>query len=129
MKGTMVLGITLVVAAGVGLLAAGPAADLVRRPAPPSEWATLRVGMPREAVLARLRDPVVDLRDLKGFELATRVTEQSGYPTYWQLLLYYDDAGPLARATVRFTNPAVGLRNVTQPLRLVSDASFRDGRP
>jgi hypothetical protein len=81
------------------------------RPATPREWRKIRTGMTREAALAVLRDPVIDMRDLKGFDVASRETTMLGGSSYWQLLITYDASGQVNTAKAHFIHSGCGISN------------------
>ncbi len=98
------------VVAGVLLVAIGMLFVAECRPPMPSEWGRIRSGMPRQEVLAVLVEGVVDMRDLKGFDVITaRDVPFLGSPSYWQLLITYDGASRVATAKAQFHHRSCGL--------------------
>jgi len=80
----------------------------------PSEWSKIRLGMPRQDLLGILNDEVVDLRDLKGYDSASRSVSIFGLSSYWQLWIVYDASGRVSKADARFVTHDCGLFN-TKP--------------
>jgi hypothetical protein len=70
-----------------------------------------RPGMPRAEVLAILRDEVIDMRELKGFDVTSHETTMLGSSSYWQLLITYDASGRVSTAEAHFIHRDCGLFN------------------
>jgi hypothetical protein len=82
------------------------------RPDIPEEWRSISVGTSREQVLRIIPDTLIDLRELKGFDIATREYTQWGVrKCWWQLELIYDEADMVKSIEARFTDPNCGLYN------------------
>ncbi|MEK0451120.1 MAG: hypothetical protein RL088_3388 [Verrucomicrobiota bacterium] len=95
----------------IALLAIGLVVVSGSRPAMPSQWHLLRAGMPRAEVLAILRDEVIDMRELKGFDVTSHETTMLGSSSYWQLLITYDASGRVSTAEAHFIHRDCGLFN------------------
>lgn len=96
----------------VALLAAsGTVLLFALRPVMPAEWKGIRSGMSREDAHAVLSGKIVDMRDLKGFDVLTRETRMFGDRVYWQLRVTYDQSGRVATAEASYVDSGCGLFN------------------
>jgi hypothetical protein len=86
------------------------------RPAMPVEWHKLQKGMSRQEAVSILHGEVEDLRELKGFDQATRETSLLGSSSVWQLYVSYDITGHVSSASVRFVCRPHGIFNTTSTL-------------
>jgi len=85
------------------------------RPEMPSSWRSLRVGMSRSDVLAAGTGEHRDMRELKGFDVFTAETSMLGAPSYWQLLVTYDQSGRVMHADSKFIHRSCGLLSRAYP--------------
>jgi hypothetical protein len=94
----------------VAVLAGAIGAGFIR-PGVPEEWRNVRVGAFRDEVMKHAPD-LVDMRELKGFDIATREYRQWGFrKCWWQLMVQYDDSGLVKSVEASFTDPSCGIFN------------------
>jgi hypothetical protein len=55
------------------------------------------------------------MRELKGFDTFTAETTMFGAPSYWQLLVTYDQSGRVMHADSRFVHRSCGLLSRAHP--------------
>jgi len=81
------------------------------RPPMPGSWRSLHAGMSRSELFAVAAGEHGDTSELKGFDTFTVETTMLGEPSYWQLLVTYDQAGRVLHAQGRFVLRTCGLLN------------------
>lgn len=92
-----------------GLFLLGGAALILRRPAMPSAWQLLRLGMARSEVLSIVGSDTPDARGIKGFESTGMDVSMAAMPSNWSIFLCYDTSERLISADARFINRVTGL--------------------
>jgi hypothetical protein len=96
-------------------VALAAAARVTFRPQMPSSWRSLHAGMSRSEILAVATGEHRDMHDLKGFDTFTVEMTMLGAPSYWQLLVTYDQSGRVMHADSRFVHRSCGLLSRGRP--------------
>ena len=97
------------------VVALAAAARVAFRPEMASGWRSLHAGMSRSELLAAATGEHSDLHELKGFDTFTVETTMLGAPSYWQLLVTYDQSGRVMHADSRFVHRSCGLLSRAHP--------------
>ena len=110
------IAVIVLVCVGTLVVSLGIWAASASRPDMPAEWSKVRLGMPRQEVLALFNDEVNDLREEKGFDSTGREVTMLGRRSFWVLLITYDSSGKVASAEASFTRTGFGLFNTRKKL-------------